>query len=106
MRGAHDAAGGLGPGLPAPLFADSFEVLSQRILKDKHLKLKLRKGAQRFDAIQFNFAESAPGTASTPLSASTSTNGTAPRRCNCCWSTSRRPESTDSLPASSFVGTV
>ena len=46
-----------GQSFPAPLFADSFEVLSQRVLKDKHLKLKLKKGAQRFDAIQFNFAD-------------------------------------------------
>ncbi|MCK9388655.1 MAG: single-stranded-DNA-specific exonuclease RecJ [Sulfuritalea sp.] len=45
-----------GQAFPAPLFADSFEVLNQRILKDKHLKLKLQKGNQRFDAIQFNFA--------------------------------------------------
>jgi single-stranded-DNA-specific exonuclease len=54
-----------GQSFPAPLFADSFEVMNQRILKDKHLKLKLRKGSQRFDAIQFNFAESAQA-ASTP----------------------------------------
>ncbi|MCX7155599.1 MAG: single-stranded-DNA-specific exonuclease RecJ [Rhodocyclales bacterium] len=46
-----------GQAFPAPLFADSFEVLNQRILKDKHLKLKLQKGGQRFDAIQFNFAD-------------------------------------------------
>jgi len=49
-----------GQAFPAPVFADSFEVLNQRILKDKHLKLKLQKGGQRFDAIQFNFSESAP----------------------------------------------
>ena len=46
-----------GQSFPAPLFADRFEVLNQRILKDKHLKLKLQKGNQRFDAIQFNFSE-------------------------------------------------
>ena len=46
-----------GQAFPAPLFADSFEVLNQRILKDKHLKLKLQKGNQRFDAIQFNFVD-------------------------------------------------
>ncbi|MCK9382484.1 MAG: single-stranded-DNA-specific exonuclease RecJ [Sulfuritalea sp.] len=46
-----------GQAFPAPLFADSFEVLNQRVLKDKHLKLKLQKGGQRFDAIQFNFAD-------------------------------------------------
>ncbi len=33
---------------------------NQRILKDRHLKLTLRKGAARFDAIRFNFAEGAP----------------------------------------------
>jgi single-stranded-DNA-specific exonuclease len=49
-----------GQSFPAPVFADSFDVMNQRILKEKHLKLKLRKGGQRFDAIQFNFAESAP----------------------------------------------
>ncbi|MDP2824879.1 MAG: DHHA1 domain-containing protein, partial [Sulfuritalea sp.] len=46
-----------GQAFPAPVFADRFEVLSQRILKDRHLKLKLQKGGQRFDAIQFNFAD-------------------------------------------------
>jgi len=49
-----------GQGFPAPVFADSFEVLNQRLLKDKHLKLKLQKGGQRFDAIRFNFADSVP----------------------------------------------
>jgi len=46
-----------GQAFPAPVFADSFVVLNQRILKDKHLKLKLQKGGQRFDAIQFNFVD-------------------------------------------------
>jgi single-stranded-DNA-specific exonuclease len=50
-----------GQAFPAPVFADSFEVLNQRILKDKHLKLKLQKGGQRFDAIQFNFADASTG---------------------------------------------
>jgi fructose-bisphosphate aldolase class II len=49
-----------GQGFPAPLFEDEFVVESQRILKDKHLKLRLRKGTQSLDAIQFNF-EQAPG---------------------------------------------
>jgi single-stranded-DNA-specific exonuclease len=49
-----------GQAFPAPLFADRFEVLSQRILKDKHLKLRLQKGAQRFEAIRFNDAQSVP----------------------------------------------
>jgi single-stranded-DNA-specific exonuclease len=49
-----------GQGFPAPLFSDEFAVEKQRILKDRHLKLTLRKGAARFEAIQFNFAESVP----------------------------------------------
>ena len=49
-----------GQGFPAPLFMDEFEVEQQRVLKEKHLKLRLRKGNARFDAIQFNFS-TAPG---------------------------------------------
>ena len=45
-----------GQGFPAPLFIDDFEVEQQRVLKDKHLKLRLRKGDTRIDAIQFNFS--------------------------------------------------
>ena len=45
-----------GQGFPAPLFMDDFEVEQQRVLKDKHLKLRLRKGDTRIDAIQFNFS--------------------------------------------------
>ena len=49
-----------GQGFPAPIFSDEFTVDSQRVLKDRHLKLTLRKGAARFDAIRFNYAEGAP----------------------------------------------
>jgi single-stranded-DNA-specific exonuclease len=45
-----------GQGFPAPLFIDEFEVEQQRVLKEKHLKLRLRKGGTRIDAIQFNFS--------------------------------------------------
>ena len=44
-----------GQGFPAPLFMDEFDVEQQRVLKDKHLKLRLRKDNTRIDAIQFNF---------------------------------------------------
>jgi single-stranded-DNA-specific exonuclease len=43
-----------GQGFPEPRFLDEFDVKSQRLLKDKHLKLKLARGAAVFDAIQFN----------------------------------------------------
>ena len=49
-----------GQGFPAPIFSDVFEVTGQRLLKDKHLKLALRKGGARFEAIRFNCAEGAP----------------------------------------------
>ena len=49
-----------GQGFPAPVFADIFDVESQKLLKDKHLKLALRQGKTRFAAIRFNCTESAP----------------------------------------------
>ncbi len=49
-----------GQGFPAPVFDDVFTVDNQRLLKDKHLKLALRKGSARFNAIFFNHAEPAP----------------------------------------------
>jgi len=49
-----------GQGFPAPIFEDEFVVESQRILKEKHLKMRLRKDELRLDAIQFNFS-AAPG---------------------------------------------
>ncbi len=48
-----------GQGFAAPLFDDIFRVENQRILKDKHLKLQLRKGNTRIDAILFNHSEPA-----------------------------------------------
>ncbi len=44
-----------GQGFAAPIFEDDFIVETQRVLKEKHLKLRLRKGEQRLDAIWFNF---------------------------------------------------
>lgn len=49
-----------GQGFPAPLFDDVFEVEQQRLLKDKHLKLRLRKGGTVFDGIRFNHADGVP----------------------------------------------
>ncbi|HWL29968.1 MAG TPA: single-stranded-DNA-specific exonuclease RecJ, partial [Burkholderiaceae bacterium] len=37
-----------GAGFPAPIFRDTFQVRQQRLLKDKHLKLSLERGHQRF----------------------------------------------------------
>ncbi|TAM00172.1 MAG: single-stranded-DNA-specific exonuclease RecJ [Paraburkholderia sp.] len=49
-----------GQGFPAPMFAGEFEVASQALVKDKHLKLQLLRGRQRFNAIWFNHTESLP----------------------------------------------
>lgn len=43
-----------GQGFPAPLFEDVFTVVQQRLLKDTHIKLRLRKGNTLIDAIFFN----------------------------------------------------
>ena len=49
-----------GQGFSAPIFADQFEVVQQRLLKEKHLKLTLKKGKVRLDAIRFNHPDNAP----------------------------------------------
>ena len=49
-----------GAGFPAPIFRDTFHVRQQRLLKDKHLKLNLERGHQRFDAIWFNHSDMLP----------------------------------------------
>lgn len=49
-----------GQGFPPPIFCDDFKVVSQRILKDRHLKLLLEKQGQRFDAIWFGHTDSLP----------------------------------------------
>ena len=43
-----------GQGFPQPLFCDRFAVASQRVVADKHLKLRLKKDGKSFDAIRFN----------------------------------------------------
>ncbi|MEX3629221.1 MAG: single-stranded-DNA-specific exonuclease RecJ [Burkholderia sp.] len=52
-----------GQGFPAPLFSGEFEVSSQALVKDKHLKLQLARGRQRFGAIWFNHTEPLPARA-------------------------------------------
>ncbi|AOJ68368.1 MULTISPECIES: single-stranded-DNA-specific exonuclease RecJ [Burkholderia] len=52
-----------GQGFPAPLFSGEFDVASQALVKDKHLKLQLMRGRQRFNAIWFNHAQPLPARA-------------------------------------------
>jgi single-stranded-DNA-specific exonuclease len=42
-----------GQGFPPPLFADEFAVESQRLVGEKHLRLRLARDGRRFDAIAF-----------------------------------------------------
>ncbi|WP_426172066.1 single-stranded-DNA-specific exonuclease RecJ [Pseudoduganella sp. R-34] len=46
-----------GQGFAPPVFCDEFRVLSQRILKDRHLKLMLEKKGIRYDAIWFGHTD-------------------------------------------------
>jgi len=53
-----------GQGFPVPLFEGTFRVVSQRILKNAHTKLRLQKGLEEFEAILFNHNEPLPETIS------------------------------------------
>ncbi len=47
-----------GQGFAAPVFCDEFRVVSQRILKERHLKLQLERNGVRYDAIWFGHTAS------------------------------------------------
>jgi single-stranded-DNA-specific exonuclease len=49
-----------GQGFPEPMFEGDFRVQTQRVVGEKHLKLKLSSPAGRFDAIRFFSAKPAP----------------------------------------------
>lgn len=49
-----------GQGFPAPVFCDTFTVESQRVVGERHLKLRLRKGGQRLEAMRFNSLDPMP----------------------------------------------
>ena len=52
-----------GQGFPPPVFSGQFEVATQSLVKDKHLKLQLVRGRQRYSAIWFNRTELLPAQA-------------------------------------------
>ena len=52
-----------GQGFPAPVFSGEFDIASQALVKDKHLKLQLARGRQRFSAIWFNHTDPLPARA-------------------------------------------
>lgn len=49
-----------GAGFAPPLFLDEFTVRNQRLVGEKHLKLSLERGHQRFDAIWFGHDQPLP----------------------------------------------
>ena len=49
-------AGPWGQGFPEPMFHGDFEIIHQRVVGERHLKLSLRKGSRVVDAIAFNQA--------------------------------------------------
>jgi single-stranded-DNA-specific exonuclease len=53
-------AGIWGQGFPQPLFCDTFAVESQRVVGERHLKLRLAKDGRRFEAMRFGALEPLP----------------------------------------------
>jgi single-stranded-DNA-specific exonuclease len=51
-----------GQGFPEPRFYDRFEVAAQRIVGERHLKLRLRRSGQQLDAMLFGHADPLPET--------------------------------------------
>ena len=49
-----------GQGFPPPLFCDTFTVQDQRVVGERHLKLRLVKDGQRLEAMRFNSLEPLP----------------------------------------------
>jgi single-stranded-DNA-specific exonuclease len=49
-----------GPSFEAPLFSDAVEVISQRLVGEKHMKLSVKHSGTLRDAIWFNHAEPLP----------------------------------------------
>lgn len=52
-----------GQGFPAPIFSTEFEIASQALVKERHLKLQLIRGRHRYQAIWFNRTEPLPARA-------------------------------------------
>ncbi len=50
-----------GQGFPAPLFSATFDVMAQRVVGEKHLKLKLAREGVVFEAMRFFHADPLPG---------------------------------------------
>ena len=51
-----------GQGFPQPLFCDEFAVINQRVVGEKHLKLKLQRANKPLEAMLFNSLDQLPAT--------------------------------------------
>src|SRR5216117_524661 len=49
-----------GQGFPQPMFCDEFEVLGQRVVGEKHLKLRLARAGRNVEAMRFNALDPLP----------------------------------------------
>src|SRR5581483_5125968 len=49
-----------GQGFPQPLFCDEFEVAGQRVVGEKHTKLRLVRGGRALEAMRFNALDPLP----------------------------------------------
>ena len=56
-----------GQGFPQPVFCDTFSVENQRVVGERHLRLRLVKDGRRFDAIRFNAIERGSASRASPL---------------------------------------
>ena len=50
-----------GQGFPQPIFFDEFEVLSQRVVGERHLKVRLARAGRMIEAMRFNAMDPLPG---------------------------------------------
>jgi single-stranded-DNA-specific exonuclease len=50
-----------GQGFPQPMFRDDFQVMSQRVVGERHLKIRLARGGRTLEAMHFNALEPLPG---------------------------------------------
>ena len=50
-----------GQGFPQPFFCDNFAVENQRVVGERHLKLRLQKDGRRYEAMRFGSLDPFPG---------------------------------------------
>ena len=70
-----------GQGFPAPTFSGEFEVASQALVKEKHLKLSLLRGSAAFQRDLVQSRRSAAAARDRSRTGSSAIRGTASRGC-------------------------